>query len=84
MADPPARVAQGLSTRSKLRLLTFEQQTPDRIASVFAGLRPEPGVGFGQKTPETPMPLLRCRDEHRANMDTACFPSPAQVKRSVH
>ena len=56
----------------------------DRIASVSAGLRPEPGVGLGQKTPATHMPLLRRRDEHRANADTACFPGSGQMKRRVH
>ncbi len=84
MADPPACVAQRLQTRPQFRFFTPQQQTSDRIASVSAGLRPEPVVGLGQKTPATHMPLLRRRDEHRANANTACFPGSGEMKRLVY
>ena len=76
--------AERVQARPQLRLFAPQQQTLDRIAAVSAGLRPESGIGFSQKTPATHMPLLRRRDEHRANADTACIPGSGQMKRRVH
>jgi hypothetical protein len=45
---------------------------------------PEPDVGLGQKASATHMSVLRRRDEHRANADTAYFPGAGQMKRRVH
>jgi hypothetical protein len=46
--------------------------------------RPEPDVGLGQKASATHMSVLRRRDEHRANADTAYFPvlRPALIQKN--